>query len=103
MFGSSSLYVLHHPKELEINKKNGVHLEEITYDLAQEEIAANSGFDMAKGTGHTKSESYRALFETVKNHIFLAKDLTCYVHFMLGGFIDGIFVLVWRVGCISDC
>lgn len=56
MFGSSSLYVLHHPTEFEKKKKNGVHLEEITYDLALEEIAANSGFGMAKGTGQTKND-----------------------------------------------
>lgn len=55
MIGSSSLYVLHHPKELDKKKKEGVQLEEITYDLAQEEIAANSGFDMVKGSGQTKS------------------------------------------------
>ena len=59
MFGSSSLYVLHHPVELEKKKKAGagVHVGEITYDLAQEEIAANSGFDMAKSGGQTKSKS----------------------------------------------
>jgi len=62
MIGSSSLFVLHHPVEFEQKKKDGVHLEEITYDLAQEEIAANSGFDMAKGSGQTKSTSYRSFF-----------------------------------------
>lgn len=58
MFGSSSLYVLHHPVELEKKKKAGagVHVGEITYDLAQEEIAANSGFDMAKSGGQTKND-----------------------------------------------
>lgn len=55
VFGSSSLYVLHHPVELDLKKKQGVQLEEISYDLAQEEIAANSGFDMSKGSGQTKS------------------------------------------------
>ena len=55
MFGSSSLYVLHHPEELVKKKKEGAQLEEVTYDLAQEEIAANSGFDMGKSSGQTKS------------------------------------------------
>lgn len=55
MFGSSSLYVLHHPEELVKKKKEGTQLEEVTYDLAQEEIAANSGFDMGKSSGQTKS------------------------------------------------
>ena len=41
--------------ELDLKKKQGVQLEEISYDLAQEEIAANSGFDMSKGSGQTKS------------------------------------------------
>ena len=55
MFGSSSIFVLHHPKELEEKQKAGVKLEEITYDLAQEEIAQNSGFNMEKSGGKTKS------------------------------------------------
>ena len=68
MIGSSSLYVLYHPVEFEKKKKDGVHLEEITYDLAQEEIAANSGFDMAKGSGQTKSES---------NFVFFFQKMCC--------------------------
>ena len=55
MFGSASLFVLHHPVELENIKKDGVKLEEITYDLAQEEIAENSGFNMGKNSGQSKS------------------------------------------------
>ena len=46
MFGSSHLYVVHHPKELAAAKKAGVKLKNVTYDMAQEEIAQNSGFDM---------------------------------------------------------
>ena len=60
MFGSSSLYVLHHPTELQKKRKEGVHVEEITYDIAQEEITANSGFGVAKGVGQTKSELPRS-------------------------------------------
>lgn len=61
MFGSSSLYVLHHPAELQKKRKEGVHVEEITYDIAQEEITANSGFGVAKGVGQTKSELLRSI------------------------------------------
>ena len=35
-------------------------MEEITYDIAQEEITANSGFGVAKGVGQTKSELLRS-------------------------------------------
>ena len=55
MFGSASLFVLHHPVEFEKKKKEGVKIEEITYDLAQEEIAENSGFSMDKNSGQSKS------------------------------------------------
>lgn len=56
MFGSASLFVLHHPAELEKKRKEGVKIEEITYDLAQEEIAENSGFNMGKNSGQTKND-----------------------------------------------
>lgn len=46
MFGSSHLYVFHHPKELAAAQKAGAKLKKISYDMAQEEIAHNSGFDM---------------------------------------------------------
>lgn len=56
MFGSASLFVLHHPVEFEKKKKDGVKIEEVTYDLAQEEIAENSGFNMNKNSGQSKSK-----------------------------------------------
>lgn len=49
MFGSSHLYVFHHPKELEKAKKSGLQIEEVNYEMAQEEIAQNSGVDVEKG------------------------------------------------------
>ena len=55
MFGSASLFVLHHPVEYENKKNEGVKIEEVTYDLAQEEIAASSGFNMGKNSGQSKS------------------------------------------------
>ena len=56
MFGSASLFVLHHPVEFERKKKDGVKIKEVTYDLAQEEIAENSGFNMNKNSGQSKSK-----------------------------------------------
>ncbi|XP_022782679.1 kinesin-like protein KIF28P [Stylophora pistillata] len=56
LFGSATLYVLHHPVEFEKKKKQGIKIEEVTYDLAQEEIAASSGFNMGKNSGQTKNE-----------------------------------------------
>ena len=47
LFGSSHLYVFHHPKELKRLLASGKKPEAITYDTAQEEIATNSGFDMS--------------------------------------------------------
>ena len=46
MFGTSNLYVFHHPHELEAILATGQKPPAITYDCAQEEVAANSGFDM---------------------------------------------------------
>ena len=46
LLGSSNLYVFHHPKELEALLKAGSKPGSVTYDRAQGEIAANSGFDM---------------------------------------------------------
>ena len=54
MFGSSHLYVFHHPKELEEAKKSGLQMEEVNYEMAQEEIAQNSGVDVEKGKSKGK-------------------------------------------------
>ena len=54
MFGSSHLYVFHHPQDLAMNHKAGKKEEKVTYDIAQEEIATNSGFDMKKGPDKSK-------------------------------------------------
>ncbi|EDO42435.1 predicted protein, partial [Nematostella vectensis] len=56
MFGSSNLFVVHHPVELGKACKSGVTLQKITYDMAQEEIAQNSGFDMDKAGGKSKED-----------------------------------------------
>lgn len=49
MFGSSHLYVFHHPKEVDEAKKSGTELEDVNYEMAQEEIAQNSGVNVEKG------------------------------------------------------
>ena len=47
MFGSSHLYVFHHPTEAKDLKEKG-ELIDISYEMAQEEIAKNAGFKMKK-------------------------------------------------------
>ena len=47
LFGSSHLYVFHHPKELAQLAKEGRAPKPVTYDFAQEEIAQEKGFDMS--------------------------------------------------------
>lgn len=54
MFGSSNLFVLHHPAELDQANKSGQVVEKVTFDMAQEEIAQNSGFNMDKTGGKSK-------------------------------------------------
>ena len=47
MFGSSHLYVFYHPTEAKELKEKG-QLIEVSYEMAQEEIAKNAGFKMKK-------------------------------------------------------
>eukprot|EP00795_Rhopilema_esculentum_P014434 gene14434-5491_t len=47
MIGSSHLYVFYHPAEAKTLKEQG-KLIEISYEMAQEEIAKNAGFNMKK-------------------------------------------------------
>ena len=55
LFGSNHLYVFHHPQELSYLAKTGEQPKPVTYDTAQGEIAAGSGFDM---TTEGKSKGY---------------------------------------------
>lgn len=50
MYGSKHLYVFHHPQDLAKNPDREKKEESPTYNSAQEEIVANSGFDMTKGS-----------------------------------------------------
>ena len=43
MFGTSHLYVFHHPAEAD---SSTVKQADITYEMAQEEIAKNAGLDV---------------------------------------------------------
>eukprot|EP00057_Strongylocentrotus_purpuratus_P008662 XP_011663136.1 PREDICTED: kinesin-like protein KIF1B [Strongylocentrotus purpuratus] len=56
LFGSKHLYVVHHPQDLAKNpkKEKEVSEEKPTYSKAQEEIAANSGFEIKKGPNRSK-------------------------------------------------
>ena len=48
MFGSSHLYVFSHPEEKKKIKEEGKLLLEVSFEMAQEEIAKNAGFQMKK-------------------------------------------------------
>lgn len=54
LFGSNHMFVLHHPADMG-NTQNAKEPEKITYDMAQEEIVQNSGFDMDTG-GKSKDD-----------------------------------------------
>ncbi|XP_033111082.1 kinesin-like protein KIF28P [Anneissia japonica] len=56
MFGSKHLFVFHHPQDLAKHKQKPEIVTPVTYDQAQKEIAANSGFDMQHGPGKSKEE-----------------------------------------------
>lgn len=43
MFGTSHLYVFHHPAEMQASSLKQA---DITYEMAQEEIAKNAGLDV---------------------------------------------------------
>ncbi len=47
MLGSSHLYVFFHPEEEKTLKKEG-KLVDVSYEMAQDEIAKNAGFKMKK-------------------------------------------------------
>ena len=54
MFGSNQLYVVYHPYSADKQKESNELLKRVTFELAQEEIARNRGFDMdrsGKSTG----------------------------------------------------
>lgn len=60
MFGTSHLYVFHHPAEVE---SSSLKQADITYEMAQEEIAKNAGLDVddqeSKGDFHVVFEGRR--------------------------------------------
>ena len=67
MFGSSHLYVFHHPGQA---KPSTVDLDDISYEMAQEEIAQNSGIEMDKDD---KSRGEREL----KTDISISSSTMC--------------------------
>ncbi|XP_071966233.1 kinesin-like protein KIF28 [Antedon mediterranea] len=56
MFGSKHLFIFHHPQDLAKNKQKQEVIAPVTYDQAQKEIAANSGFDVQQGPGKSKED-----------------------------------------------
>lgn len=59
MFGTSHLYVFHHPAEAQ---SSSLKQADITYEMAQEEIAKNAGLDVddqeSKGEKNVELGSY---------------------------------------------
>ena len=62
MFGTSHLYVFHHPAEMQ---SSSLKQADITYEMAQEEIAKNAGLDVDDqeskgnlGPGHSTPETF---------------------------------------------
>ena len=62
MFGTSHLYVFHHPGEV---ASSSLKQADITYEMAQEEIAKNAGLDVddqeSKGDLHVIFKGVRPL------------------------------------------
>ncbi|XP_062500955.1 kinesin-like protein KIF28P isoform X2 [Corticium candelabrum] len=57
LFGSNHLYVFQHPAEHQSAKQNGIPIQEVSYDEAQEEIARCSGIDVNSGnSGDQKAD-----------------------------------------------
>ena len=48
-FGSNNLFVFNHPEELEKMKRKNKHIEDITHEYAQNEIAKHSGLNLEEG------------------------------------------------------
>lgn len=65
MFGSSHLYVFHHPKDEATQLKKGKPIQEPTYSSAQEEIAKKTGL-FKEGKDKSKGQSTGGTFISFK-------------------------------------
>ena len=64
MFGTSHLYVFHHPAEMQ---SSSLKQADITYEMAQEEIAKNAGLDVDDQESKGDLNSVHSTLEKVKN------------------------------------
>ena len=64
MFGTSHLYVFHHPAEMQ---SSSLKQADITYEMAQEEIAKNAGLDVDDQESKGDLGSVHITPEKVKN------------------------------------
>ena len=58
MFGTSNLYVFHHPAEAD---SSNIKQADITFEMAQEEIAKNAGLevdDQEESKGNTRKRAF---------------------------------------------
>ena len=77
MFGSNHLYVFRHPDLYKANPKN--YTQVITYEMAQGEIAAQSGFDMGAKPSTGKSKTGRRL--VINYPLLISVPLTAYFYY----------------------
>ena len=79
MVGTSHLFVFSNPIELEKLKNSGKEIIQVTYELAQEEIAQNSGYNLKQRSSSSSSMGKVAYFNhhtvrcsnIVSNKLFL--------------------------------
>ena len=72
MIGTSHLFVFFNPIELEKLKNSGKEIIQVTYELAQEEIAQNSGYNLKQRSSSSSSMGKVSHFnhDTVRSHPF---------------------------------
>lgn len=66
---------MHHPVELDKATKKGEVIENATFDMAQEEIAQNSGFNMDKTGGKSKGLLHYLLSSPIPFNITVQNQL----------------------------
>ena len=73
MFGTSHLYVFHHPAEMQ---SSSLKQADITYEMAQEEIAKNAGLDVDDQESKGDLALVHITLETFENEaLFLRSGL----------------------------
>ena len=78
MIGTSHLFVFSNPIELEKLKNSGKEIMQVTYELAQEEIAQNSGYNLKQ---RSSSSSSMGKVEYFNHHIVRGHPFSTYAKF----------------------